>query len=51
MWKWLKKVFTRRKSIKAEEEPTTNRIVDNEEDEELKELLLLQDPICGKHHG
>ena len=20
-------------------------------DEEIKELILLQDPICGKHHG
>ena len=22
-----------------------------EEDKEYKTLLLLQDPICGKHHG
>ena len=21
------------------------------QDEEIKELILLQDPICGKHHG
>ena len=46
MWKWIKKLFTKNKP----EQKITYR--DSEEqDREIKELKLLQDPICGKHHG
>lgn len=46
MWKWIKKLFT-----KNEPEQKIQYRNLEEEDDEIRELILLQDPICGKHHG
>jgi len=48
MWKWIKKIFTN-------QEPELKRVKSvlsvEEEEQKLLELVLLQDPICAKHHG
>ena len=48
MWKWVKKIF-----IKPKPEQKRIRVVPlpEEQDQEILELILLQDPICSKHHG
>jgi len=46
MWKWIKKLFTKNKP----EQKIIHRDPE-EQDAEIRELMLLQDPICGKHHG
>ena len=46
MWKWIKKVF-----VKQEEESTCKYPLTEDQDREIKELMLLQDDICGKHNG
>ncbi|KKM25403.1 hypothetical protein LCGC14_1595360 [marine sediment metagenome] len=46
---WIKKLFK-----KPEQKPVTKHFsMESQEDRdrEIKELMLLQDPICGKHHG
>ncbi len=48
MWKWLKKILVKQKPV---ERRITVYPLPEEQDEEIKELALLQDPICGKHHG
>ena len=48
MWKWIKKILTKRE---PEQERAKITLLPEEQDKEIKELLLLQDPICGKHHG
>ncbi len=48
MWKRIKKLFKKRS--KAQKRSDLKPLPE-EQDREIKELLLLQDPICGKHHG
>jgi len=52
MWEWIKKVRDRRR-LKREWVALLKehaRLIE-EGDEEYMDLLMLQDPICGKHHG
>ena len=48
MWKWIKKIF-----IKPKPEAKIEKIFisEEEQDNEIKEIILLQDDICRKHHG
>ena len=46
MCRWIKKLFTKNKPKKKILYRSSE-----EQDDEIKELMLLQDPICGKHHG
>jgi len=47
--KWIKKIF----NLREKEIINTKFAGYNEEydEREMKELLLLQDDICAKHHG
>lgn len=56
MFKWIKKLSEKKKQkleqLKQRQE--WERIIcypTEEEKKEIDELLLLRDPICGKHHG
>jgi len=44
---WLISIFTKKKKKKILKEYKS----EEEQNQEIKELMLLQDPICGKHHG
>jgi len=48
MWKWIKRIFTKQE---PEEKKESVFLSEEDQDEEIKELILLQDDICGKHHG
>jgi len=50
MYKWIKKIFTKKIS---KQKGVSEKVYESTEDQdrEIKELMLLQDPICGKHHG
>ena len=52
IWKWIKNFHKKQKEKKEyiqllQEEA---RLLE-EDDEEIKTLLHLEEPICGKHHG
>ena len=48
MWKWIKNIFVRQR---PQERIMIYPLSEEEQDDEIKELILLQDDICGKHHG
>lgn len=53
---FVEKIFPRKKVSGggmecSDKKPKGTILSPEEEAQEIKELILLQDPICGKHHG